>query len=281
MTNTDRPLLRTRAELMNALYHFVHTNGEDTPDGYGRIGYRPGRGLVAIVRGLAEWFEQATWIVDDEHGRISPFLHFYLVEAFEDFRTKEQWALLRAAYTDQSRMGYEIPDLTDPAGGYSWTFLTRDLERLLPILLGEGPWLERELALHFRAKQEVIDIAWRRFVRVCLRPMAMRLKKESHRGNKGAFGDTLLMSYAMAGRVMFTLERPCKGRALDRYQITFIHDDSDMAGLRSGNNFTDTPWQICCNMIDDVVDHWDESKFVEDGKVTMDAIAAMQSQSDT
>lgn len=38
-----------KSNFIHSLKHFVRTLGKDTPDGYGRIGYRSSRGEVLLV----------------------------------------------------------------------------------------------------------------------------------------------------------------------------------------------------------------------------------------
>jgi hypothetical protein len=194
-------------------------------------------------------------------------------------------------------MRYEIPDLLDIRGSYTYSHVTHDLARLMPILAGRcgGSWLERDLESTFQAQSTVIDHAWRRFVRECYRPIAAKIKAESHRGNSGLFGRTTLRSYVMAGRIMFTFARAPERQSDDPHEnamymaakrfgkfadgrpfieraeqsISFVGDDSDMTGCRSGMNYPNTPYAECVAMINDVTDNWKPDQFVEDRRVSL------------
>jgi hypothetical protein len=132
------------------------------------------------------------------------------------------------------------------------------------VLSGEL-WLQDKLEAHFHAQQHCIDQAWERFVRVGYRELMPRIKEESHRGNKGEFGSTTLMTYCMAGRCMFTFLRGEDGGPT----MTYVADDSDMWGVRSGSNATATPYAECVSMINEVTDNWDMKKMKKDAKIGM------------
>lgn len=80
-----------------------------------------------------------------------------------------------------------------------------------------------------------------------------RIKAEPHRGNSGQCGSTALLTYAMAGRVMFTFERASGS-------ITYVADDGDVWGNRSGPNSPGAPYAECVAMIEEVIAHWDQDK---------------------
>jgi hypothetical protein len=271
--------------------------------------YRASRGELLLVDAIAKYFEDHTEITDKDLG-INWFvdLHKHLVEAFEEFRTHPKHQALRETYKSQlAGLNQEIPDLLDIRGGFAHGHVTYDLVKLMPRLAGRmgGSWLDADLKGYFNAQATVIDHAWRRFVRKCYRPIALRIKEERHRGNSGLFGRTTLRSYVLAGRIMFTFSRtssvpdllarltemvntkdvtaenkvaaleallmitPAPDDGPDVNQISFVGDDSDMYGFRSGMNYPYTDYAECVAMIDDVIDHWDPTKFVENGAVRL------------
>lgn len=271
--------------------------------------YQPSRGELLIVDAIARYFEDHTEITDKDIG-LNWFcdLHKHLVEAFEEFRTHPKHQVLRETYKSQmGELRYEIPDLLDVRGGYSYGHMVYDLVKLMPRLAGRcgSTWLERDLEGYFHAESNVIDHAWKRFVRRCYRPIAPRIKAERHRGNSGVFGRTTLRSYVLAGRIMFTFARsaavpnllakitelvdtqgvtaenkvaaleallmiaPSPDDGPDIQQVSFVGDDSDMYGFRAGMNYPQASYSDCVAMINDVIDHWDPNKFVEDGDVSL------------
>jgi len=252
-----------KKDFIAALRHFTLTRGTQTSDGYGRVGYRPTRGELLLTDALADYLADPH--VPNEVMGINWFndLGYYLVEAFSAFRTEPCWVTLRAAY--QAETGYEIPDLINlHEGGLHRWLVVHELVRLMPILSMQGEWLGTRLECLFGAQMQVIDHAWQRFVRVAYRKLIPRIKMEQHRGNKGEFGTTptTLMTYAVAGRVMFTFMRNNNAAS-----ITYVADDSDMYGFRAGPNVPNTPYAECVAMIDDVVDYWDVDKLVKSDTV--------------
>ena len=292
--------ITTKTQFVKALRHFVATGETTTPPWHGRE-YGTSRGEVLLVNAIADYFEEHTEITDKDLG-LNWFvdLHKHLVEAFEEFRTHPMHQVLRETYKSQlGELRQEIPDLLDITGQFAHGHVTRDLCKLMPLIAGRcgGEWLERELEGYFNAEANVINHAWRRFVRKCYRPIAPRIKAESHRGNSGLFGRTTLRSYVLAGRIMFTFSRtstpsdvlakitelmdtkgvtaenkvaaleallmitPSPDEGPDVQQISFIGDDSDMYGFRSGMNYPATGHAECVAMINDVIDHWDGRRF--------------------
>jgi hypothetical protein len=298
--------ITTKTKFVAAIRKFLATGETTTP---GDREYRPSRGELELVHAIADYFVAHDEIVDKESGlNWLCDLGRHLVDAFVEFRTHEKHTALREIYRSQTE-GNEIPDLLDIRGGYTFGNVTRDLTRLMPMIAGRcgGEWLERDLESTFQAQSVVIDHAWRRFVRECYRPIAPRIKAESHRGNSGLFGRTTLRSYVMAGRIMFTFARSDKlpdvamldklvgfietegvsaenklaaieallmtrqslDRGPDAHQVSFVGDDSDMTGCRSGMNYPNTPYTECVAMIEDVIANWKPDRFVEDRHVSL------------
>jgi len=254
---------------VTVLRHFVRTDGEDTPDGYGRIGLRPSRGQGLLVGAIADYLDDPR-IPDGDHGRNwLADLPEYLDECFDELRTHKKWAPLRKKYEQEA--GHEIPSFVNVhEGGLHRVLVVHDIVRLMPLLAqvatkcepeGRYPtglsWLETKLDVYVNAQMQVIEHAWHRFVRVAYRKLMPRIKQERHRGNSGKFGKITLLSYAIAGRVMFTFNR---GTAP---VISYVADDSDMFGCRSGANVPYAPYQECVSMIDEVTANWDIDKFVQ------------------
>lgn len=241
----------TKYDFINRLRWFAANEGHGLPDEYGHPDYAASRGEAALSGMFARWLDDPSipgeqlglnWICD---------LGRYLVEAYAEFSTDPRWSDAREAY--QRETGYPIPDLIDVhAGGLHRALVAHSVCRLMP-LLAEAPWLRGMLESTLGAQMEVIDHAWRRFVRIAYRKLMPRINAERHRGNAGVFGSTTLMTWAIAGRVMFTFERPSG-------QMTYVADESDMYGLRSGANVPGAPYAECVAMIEDVIAHWDPDK---------------------
>ncbi len=255
--------ISSKRAFIAALRRFAEVGGDELWDPiYDRVGYRPYRGEQTLALGIAKYLDDPG--IPGDTGGINWYhdLHSHLVDAFIEFRTHEKWAALRKAYKIKTE-GEEIPDLVEVhLGGLHRLLMVNQVARLAAVLSGEK-WLQPKLEAYFHAQQHCIDQAWERFVRVGYRQLMPRIKQESHHGNKGTFGATTLMTYAMAGRVMFTFLRGKDGGPT----MTYVADDSDMHGERSGPNATATPYAECVAMIDEVSDHWDMKKMIRDDKV--------------
>lgn len=295
--------ITTKTKFVAALRKFLATGvTPDNPHG----DYRSTRGELELIHVITQYFEDHTEIPDKELGlNWLCDLHKHLVEAFEEFRTHPKHQALREIYRSQTE--HEIPDLLDVRGGHARIHVVYDLLKFFPDVTDRmgGDWLHADLKTYFEAQDTVIEHAWRRFVRLCYRPIAHRIKAESHRGNSGLFGRTTLRSYVLAGRIMFTFARSAKQPDLtvldeitgvldgktaaaenkiaaieailmtrtavdsdpDVVQVSFVGDDSDMSGNRSGMNTPSADCRTCVDMIEDVIAHWDPNKFVEDRDV--------------
>jgi hypothetical protein len=247
-----------KAEFINRLRWFETNAGRGLPDEFGHPDYAPSRGETMLAGLFARWLDDP--IVPDE----SPGLNWirdlgkYLVEAYAEFATHPRWSSARVAY--ELETSYPIPDLVDVhAGGRHRGLVANGVCQLMPLLAG-APWLRGMLESTFNAQMAVIDHAWRRFVQIAYRNLMPRIKGEIHRSNSGSFGSTTLMTWAWAGRVAFTFER-------ESGSMTYIADDSDMFGVRSGPNYPGAPYIECVAMIEEVIAHWDADKMRPDDVV--------------
>lgn len=267
MTAEPSDTITDKQAFIAALDHFCDTEGRDTPDGYGRIGMRTSHGETTLMRGLARYLENPAIPAGDRYTNWFTDLPAHLVDAFVAFRSlgNANFAELRTQYLKET--GHDIPDLLDlRAGRYDRAMVVYDLIRLMPVLAAKVtghqysprltdsmPWLRQALDGYLNAQANVITHAWRSFIRTCYRPMAKAFKAQLNRGNKGVFGTTTLMSYVLAGRFMFTFQR---GDDSD-HQVSFVGDDSDLYGFRSGLNFPSVSYAEAVAMIEEVVAHWD------------------------
>lgn len=245
-----------------ALRRFTEVGGSQLYDPvYKRTGYSEYRGERTLAKGIAAYLDDPKIPGDTINWHRDLCEH--LVDAFVEFRIHKKWESLRGAYLLEANE--EIPDLVEVhIGGLHRLLMVNQLARLCTVLSGEL-WLQDKLEAHFHAQQHCIDQAWERFVRVGYRELMPRIKEESHRGNKGEFGSTTLMTYCMAGRCMFTFLRGEDGGPT----MTYVADDSDMWGVRSGSNATATPYAECVSMINEVTDNWDMKKMKKDAKIGM------------
>lgn len=239
-----------KREFIDKLRWFAANNGTGLPDEYGHPNYRPSRGETSLAEMFARWLEDQD-ISEEPYTNWIRNLPRLIVEAYAEFVIDPRWEPARGAYEIET--GHPIPDLVDVyTGGLHRVLVASSVSRLMPLLAGER-WLGAAIEATLGAQQSVIDHAWWRFVRVAYRELMSRIKTERHRGNTGTFGATTLMTWACAGRVLFTFEGGSG-------QVTYVADDSDMYGLRSGANVPGAPYAACVAMIEEVIKNWDIDK---------------------
>lgn len=259
-----KPDNNNKKDFITALRRFSEVGGDYLYDPvYKRTGYHEYRGERLLAAAIAKYLDDPN-IPGDTLG-INWFndLQEHLVDAFVEFRTDKKWSRLRADYLLE--VNEEIPDLVEVhIGGLHRLLMVNQIARLCTVLSQEL-WLQPKLEAHFHAQQACITQAWERFIRVGYRELMPRIKEERHRGNRGEFGKTTLMTYCMAGRCMFTFLRGKDGGPT----VTYVADDSDMWGVRSGPNSPSTPFMECISMINEVSDNWDLKKMKKDDKIGM------------
>lgn len=253
-----------KKKFIAALRRFAEVGGGQLYDPvYDRTGYNEYRGERTLAKGIAKYLDDPKIPGDVMGINWYQDLCEHLVDAFVEFRSDPKWGPLRNDYLLET--SEEIPDLVEVhIGGLHRLLMVNQIARLCTVLSGEK-WIQPKLEAYFHAQQRCIDQAWDRFVRIGYRELMPRIKEESHRGNKGEFGKTTLMTYCMAGRCMFTFLRGDDGGPT----VTYVADDSDMWGVRSGSNATATPYAECVSMINEVSGNWSLKKMKKDSKIGM------------
>ena len=221
---------------------------------------------ASILNAIADYLERPS-IPGDEIGlNWNYYIPVFVADAMDAIRTEAIYASVRE---DFKATGDAFPDIMSSRRGASGHAVALDLINVVLHVTGESAWLRSKLHEVFNAEVNVIHLAWRRFARRAYSGLIKRIKAESHRGNIGTFGSTTLMTYAMAGRVMFTFQRGEPGQR--GYEcITYVADDEDSYGHRCGPNYSHTHYATCVAMIDEVTALWDADKLVRDDAVGME-----------
>lgn len=249
-----------KIEFINRLRWFVANEGRGLQDEYGHPDYSPGRGETILMGMFAKWLHDSDVPERSEYARWFVDLPDLVVEAFQDFSSAPEWEDARRAY--KIRTSNPVPDIANAyTRGLHGLLVACEVTRLLP-LLANAPWLSKDLHLKVNAEMEVIDLAWKRFVKIVYRKLLPHLNANNHRGYKGRFGSTELLTFGCAGRIMFTFTR---GTAT----MTYVADDGDVFGYRSGPNSPGAPYQECVSMIEDVIENWDANKLEHSDDVGM------------
>lgn len=92
--------------------------------------------------------------------------------------------------------------------------------------------------------------------------MYERIRSATKRGIGGIFGDTQLLAYDIAGRLMFTFRR-------DAGDVTYIVESEDKLALGAGMQSCSADLILALSIIEDVTKHYDPEKFVEDSTISV------------
>ena len=239
------------------------SRGVQVPDGCQP--YRPARGEQRFMGALSDLLRCT---IEGDHDNWLAYLPKRVAAAVEELRTDAAHERFRAAYADDA--GHEIPSLINVHhGGLHRVLVTRSVVRLLPIIAAQAssegrammPWLEASLDSYFHAQDRAVEQAWHGFADRHYMPLMVRIKAEYHRGNKGTFGETELLTWAGMGRVMFQFQRGDES-------VAAVADDGDPVGYRSGLNAIAIPYERAVAMIRDVTENFDGGMLREDRGVS-------------
>ena len=266
--------INSKAQFVAALRKFLKTGQTTIPQENGRE-YNASAGELTLIHAIADYFDAHTEIRDESGIGFWYDVLKHVADAFYEFRTDPKHEQLRSIYKAQTE-GSEIPDLFDVRHGRARSRVIFDLGRFLPLIAGrmdEG--IGERAEGYFNCQQQVIEVAWREFVRHCYRSIAPVIRKGKSRSHQGLFGRTTLSVDTMAGRAQYTFERPTSvpehlnlyekvtaivdtpgadpvdkyaaieavlmtrqlaKRTYSAYEISFVADESDMIGFRAGMN---------------------------------------------
>ena len=223
---------------------------------YDRTGIVVGRSTSLLAQGL-HWYLRRCDVPDESVGLIWLYdLNEHLADAFVAFRTWDEFEGLRSKYREIT--GYEVPDFVDQhVGRLHRLAAVGNLCYVLAAISGDenARWLESKLDGYFHAQQQVVHQSWCKFVRVGYRELMPEMKRTGEWSRRGRFGSTTLDVGGFAGRTCFEFSRENGEK-----HITYVVDDSDMHGERSGSNDTDTPYAECVSMIEEVARLWSLEK---------------------
>lgn len=252
-----------KEEFLTRFAEALRTDGASINDSVGRRGYSFLKLEKELLNEILGWLRPCS--LADPHSYWLAYLDQFLAEANEAFQHSDKYKDFREWWSKNDQ--YPLPDLFNcHVGGLPRTLYTHAIAHFMGSV-AEGPWLTSRLLEDFNAQQQCIDQAWRTFVRKAYRPYMARVREESHRGNKGVFGNTELLTWAGIGRVMFTFKRGQEFKP-GYEQVSFVADDGDPYGYRSGANHSSSPYRTCIDMIEEVTKFWDIDKMQESKSVS-------------
>lgn len=214
------------------------------------------KGQISFSKFLIFYLENLNIPADEkyDHWRIEPYLHDICVDAFEELRTSEdpKIAKFRKQYEDDT--GHEVPNVLDL--GVSHLFDRGNaVQTTIGFLLAdvlEDRYITSQVDAYCNAQSYVLQQTFDKFLRQVYRRGMFKLINESNeRGMSAVFGDTVLRTYTICGRIMFTF-------ANKEEDVTFIAEDGDPLCYSSGLQSINTEFRGALDLIEDVIKHWPE-----------------------
>lgn len=109
-----------------------------------------------------------------------------------------------------------------------------------------------------------LDIYFNKFIEEVYIGQGMheRIMSAEKRGIGGVFGETKLLTYDIAGRIMFTFSRGAKS-------FSYVKESEDKLALGAGLQSCNVDLILALTMIEDVIKNYDPEKFLEDDEICM------------
>lgn len=247
MSKNEKTYCRT-AEMIEALEEFSKRSDVPVVD-------------MCIANYLACYFKQLDNPQEEKYPdiyNVKPYLPVLLLNALETFDSSdEEWVVeFRNFFQKQSRS-----DASPKSGIFledcsiSGTLLRHNFTRVmreampeynLEYSLLEGAYLAAQVYFHHFIREVYIG-----------QGMHERIMSADKKGIGGVFGKTDLLTYDVAGRLLFTFAR-------DDQRITFIKESEDPLALGAGIQSCNTDLATALTMITDVIEHYKPEDFVED-----------------
>lgn len=212
------------------------------------------RGQLLLVHGIAAYIEMHHGNEEEEYINWLSQLKYILADAFYAFKTLDVWGNLRHEYWEES--GHDIPTLLLSKHQRIDEFLGQHLlvESLISFFdKASQQWIGHEVKSYFEAESNCIHQAWHQFVRLAYRPMMEMLKASSYSRHSGQYGSVEVATLWSAGRV-----HVCFAQGED--MISYIIDQSDDTGFRSGLCAKNADYIKCIMIIREVIANWDIEK---------------------
>lgn len=259
MTNYGRRTHRHTSEILEALNEFVdwHKDASDR------------KSDVCIARYLAEYFLRLDNHEEKEYEEIydvaphCPSILLRAVMCFEE--SEEQWVKdFRMQYFQACNGVVSSPSIFISPWNVLSAIVRNDFIRIMKEAMPEreidysvlnGAWLAVQVYMERFLDKVYIGAG-----------MYDRIANASKRGIGGQFGETQLLTYDIAGRVMLTFCRESEQNG--HKSITFIME-SDMNNLALGIGIQscDCDPIAAMTMIEDVTSHYDPALFLENDEI--------------
>ena len=258
-TNYGSRTYQHTSEIVEALFEFVYWHKE-----------APNRTRdTCLACYLAEYFKR----LDNHHEKefeefydVGPYRPALLLRAVMDFeKSKEKWIEdYRLEYFQACNGVVSAPSVFITPWNLMSGIVRHDFVRIMKEAMPErevdysllnGPWL-------------AVQVYVERFINEIYIGAGMydRIASATKKGIGGLFGETKLLTYDIAGRVMLTFRRESE-QAGDK-SITFIMEsNTNNLALGMGIQHCDCDPITAMTMIEDVTLHYDPEKFLEDSEI--------------
>lgn len=221
---------------------------------YERTGLAIGNSQRLLLAALADYLGSTYKVV--RGCGFHHYLHKHVADALAAFRAAPEYEKLRREYTLIT--GDEIPDFVEHhLGGLHRLLVVRDIAYHLAVASGRDlcKYVRADLDAYSDAQRYVVDQAWRAFCRVAYKDVFEASAASKHRTLRfePVPGGLTLTTFSMAGRLSFDFTR-------DEESCSYVADEGDPSGQRSGPNTTATRYDVCVAMIEEVTRLWDPKK---------------------
>jgi hypothetical protein len=78
------------------------------------------------------------------------------------------------------------------------------------------------------------------------------------RGMSGQFGDTVLRTYTLCGRIMMTFAKSTEKDLIGDNSVTFITEEGDPLAYSAGIQTIEADFRTSLDLIEDVIKYWPE-----------------------
>lgn len=241
-----------KKQLIQALDKFV-TNG-------GKFGRGRWKGQLPFAKFLAGYLRRRTYAGEKwDHWDIDPYMPKVVAAAFEELRTGQDKQTVAARAEYEADVGHLAPDLmnvgvspcTDSLSAVQTTvgFLLKDV-------MGQD-YIDTACREYFFAQRTVIQQMFDCFVRrVYQNGMFDLIEACAQQGMELRAGETTLLTYVIAGRVMFTFSKTARNSE----SVSFVAEDHDPDCLSAGLQSIHTDFLTVLRLIQNVIEDWPADK---------------------
>ncbi len=267
-----------KQELINKLQLYANSHSPDEENyellNRGKPGGKTPRwkGQRTFAEFFAEYLKTVKIPADEEYDfwRIEPHLPQLAVEAFEHLRTGTDVNAVEYRKMYEASTGHKVPNITD-LGASNLLDQTSAVQTALGFTLKDvldNDWIANQIHSYCNAQQIVLQQTFDKFLRlVYRRGLGEMADKCDLKGMSGKFGETVLRTCIVAGRIMFTFAKRIdtskpshykegKDLIVNEWSVSFVGEDGDPLCLSAGIQSVACDFRTSLDMIEDVIQQW-------------------------